>query len=113
VVINRANAPSESIIALPSADGSVAGITLVRPKISQAVLAAVSTRYTPQGEVIARELDSGVTALASISPISDTNLAAAQRRLPLSQRPYYRVLIKGEVLQAKPGRADDFKWPGG
>ncbi len=113
VISNRSADPAESAIALPSADGSVAGITLVRPKISEAALAAVSTRYTPQGEVIARELESGVTALASISPISDSSLAAAQRRLPLSQRPYYRVLIKGEELQAKPGRADDFKWPAG
>lgn len=113
VFANRADDPAGSAVALPAADSSVAGITLVRPKISQAALAAVNKRYTPQGEVIARELDSGVTALASISPISDSNLAAAQRRLPLSQRPYYRVLIKGEELQAKPGRADDFKWPAG
>ncbi len=113
VVVNRDPGISESVVALPSADSSVAGITLLRPKISQAALSTLSTNYTPQGEVIARELDSGVTALASISPISDSNLAAAQRRLPLSQRPYFRVLIKGEKLQAKPGRADDFKWPRG
>ena len=113
VVVNRDPGISESVIALPSADSSVAGITLPRPKISQAELGTLSTNYSPQGEVIARELDSGVTALASISPISDSNLAAAQRRLPLSQRPYFRVLIKGEKLQAKPGRADDFKWPRG
>lgn len=111
--VSQLPAESEITIALPSADTTVDGITLARPKISQAALSAVSARYTPQGEVIARELESGVTALASISPISDTNLAAAQRRLPLSQRPYYRVLVKGEELQAKPGRADDFKWPGG
>lgn len=109
----REATPSPGAIALPSADGTAAGVKIVRPKISEAALAAVAARYTPQGEVIARELDNGVTALASISPISDTNLAAAQRRLPLSQRPYYRVLIKGEQLKPKPGRADDFKWPGG
>lgn len=109
----RAIAQLENVTALPSADTTVAGITLLRPEISQAALSAVSARYTPQGEVVAQELENGVTALASISPISDTSLAAAQRRLPLSQRPYYRVLVKGEVLTPKPGRADDFKWPGG
>jgi hypothetical protein len=31
----------------------------------------------------------------------------------LSQRPYYKVLIKGEQLPAKAGRADDFAWPPG
>lgn len=113
VYANEAVSRSESEIALPSADSTIAGIKLLRPKISQATLAAVSGRYSPQGEVIAGDFEGGVTALASISPISETNLAAAQRRLPLTQRPYYRVLIKGEKLKAKPGRADDFTWPGG
>lgn len=113
VYANEADSRSESEVALPSADSTAAGIKLSRPRISQATLAAVSGRYSPQGEVIAGDIAGGVTALASISPISETNLAAAQRRLPLTQRPYYRVLIKGEELKAKPGRADDFKWPGG
>ena len=108
----RPNAAQENIVALPSADGAIDGIELPRPKISQAALAAVTARYTPQSELIALETEEGVTALASISPISDTNLAEALRRLPLSQRPYYRVLIKGEELKPKEGRADDFAWPG-
>ncbi|MEM8744009.1 MAG: hypothetical protein AAGF14_05165 [Pseudomonadota bacterium] len=103
----------ENVVALPSADGSIEGMQLPRPTISQAALSAVSARYTPQSELIALETDEGVTALASISPISDTNLAEALRRLPLSQRPYYRVLVKGEELTPKEGRADDFTWPGG
>jgi len=113
VYANKADSRIESAIALPSADSTAAGIKLSRPKISQATLIAVSERYSPQGEMIAGDIEGGVTALASISPISETNLAAAQRRLPLTQRPYYRVLIKGEELKAKPGRADDFKWRGG
>jgi len=31
----------------------------------------------------------------------------------LSQRPYYKVLIRGEQLDPKSGRADDFAWPPG
>ena len=108
----KRNPGQENVVALPSADGAIEGIELPRPKISQAALAAVSARYTPQSELIALETNEGVTALASISPISDTNLAEALRRLPLSQRPYYRVLIKGEELKPKEGRADDFTWPG-
>jgi len=113
VYANKTDSRSATAIALPSADSTAAGIKLSRPKISQATLTAVSGGYSPQGEVIAGDIEGGVTALASISPISETNLAAAQRRLPLTQRPYYRVLIKGEELKAKPGRADDFKWHGG
>lgn len=113
VYANKADTRSAKAIALPSADSTAAGIKLSRPKISQATLSAVSQGYSPQGEVIAGDIVGGVTALASISPISETNLAAAQRRLPLTQRSYYRVLVKGEELKAKPGRADDFRWQGG
>ncbi|MFQ5625893.1 MAG: DUF459 domain-containing protein [Methyloligellaceae bacterium] len=109
----QAARPPDSATALPAADSSAAGIKLARPKISAAALAAVSARYSPQGEMIAGDMAGGLTALASISPISDTNLAEAIRRLPLSQRPYFRVLVKGEELKPKPGRADDFTWPGG
>ncbi len=111
--LQAAGSLPEGAIALPAADSSAVGIKLVRPRISAAALAALSSRYSPQGEVIAGDIAGGLTALASISPISDTNLSAALRRLPLSQRPYFRVLIKGEELKPKPGRADDFTWPGG
>ena len=104
---------AEGGIALPAADSTIEGIKLVRPRISAAALAALNSRYSPQGAVIAGDIAGGLTALASISPISDTNLSAALRRLPLSQRPYFRVLVKGEELKPKPGRADDFTWPGG
>lgn len=106
-------APLENSVALPSADAVVGDITLLRPEISQATLAAVGSRYTPQGETIAHEMETGVTAMASISPISDSDLSAAQRRLPVTQRPYYRVLVRGEDQTPKPGRADDFSWQGG
>lgn len=109
----RTLAPLESAVALPAADATVAGIKLIRPEISQATLAAVGSRYTPQGEIIARETQMGVTAMASISPISDSDLVAAQRRLPVTQRPYYRVLVRGEQQTPKPGRADDFSWKQG
>lgn len=106
-------APLENRVALPGADATVAGITLLRPPISQAAMAAIGTRYTPQGEIIAREMETGTTAMASISPISESDLAAAQRRLPVTQRPYYRVLVRGEDQAPKPGRADDFAWQRG
>jgi hypothetical protein len=48
--------------------------------------------------------------LSSITPASATG-AGPIRRLAPSLSPYYQVLIKGERLAAKPGRADDFSWP--
>lgn len=109
----RTLAPLENTVGLPAADATAAGIKLIRPEISQATLAAVGSRYTPQGETVAGETGMGLTAMASVSPISDSDLAAAQRRLPVTQRPYYRVLVRGEQQTPKPGRADDFSWKQG
>ncbi|MEJ2118845.1 MAG: hypothetical protein P8Y36_13535, partial [Alphaproteobacteria bacterium] len=67
----------------------------------------------PMGETIVGDMSEDVTALATVSPIADLNSAidASERRLPISQRLYYKALVKGESLKPKPGRADDFKWP--
>ncbi len=69
----------------------------------------------PAGETIMGDLSDEVTSLATVSPMADLNAAiyAGERRLPLAERLYYRVLVKGEAIKPKPGRADDFKWPRG
>lgn len=81
---------------------------LVQPPVAEALPAGVASNYAPVGETIAHDLGNGLTALASISPINDPNLLGAQQQLPPTERPYYRVLIRGEQLRAKTGRADDF-----
>jgi hypothetical protein len=65
----------------------------------------------PSGETIVGDIDSGVTSLATVSPLNDFGANASERRLPLQERLYYKALIKGQALKPKPGRADDFKWP--
>jgi hypothetical protein len=103
----------------PTAQQSKVGeVDVIRPAISQTTLDAAQN-MTPQGaaasladaENIASDLPGGLTALASISAVSDPSVASSKPRLPLAQRPYYRVLIKGEQLKPKAGRADDFSWP--
>ena len=92
----------------------VGEVDVIRPAISQTTLDAAQN-MTPQGaaasladaENIASDLPGGLTALASISAVSDPSVASSKPRLPLAQRPYYRVLIKGEQLKPKAGRADD------
>ena len=105
--------------AAPAAQQSKVGeVDVIRPAISQTTLDAAQN-MTPQGaaasladaENIASDLPGGLTALASISAVSDPSVASSKPRLPLAQRPYYRVLIKGEQLKPKAGRADDFSWP--
>lgn len=65
------------------------------------------------GEMIAGNIDEGVTALASISPANDLGFRTGQSAVPPSERIYNKVLIKGEYLPPKPGRADDYSWPQG
>jgi hypothetical protein len=96
---------------------SVGDVNLVRPAIDQGLQAAQG--LAPQGatapvadsEMITSELSTGLTAVATLSSVSDPSLASSRPRLPLSQRPYYKVLIKGEQLKPKNGRGDDFTWP--
>lgn len=98
----------------------VGEVDVLRPDLSEATLQAAQTLgpQAPAGammdsEMIAADLNGELTALASISSVSDPSLASSKPRLPLAQRPYYRVLIKGEQLEPKDGRADDFAWPPG
>ncbi len=68
---------------------------------------------SPGGEIIAGDIGSGVTALASISPANDLSLRYSQGRIPTSDRLYNKVLIKGEYLPPRKGRVDDYSWPAG
>lgn len=94
----------------------VGDVSVVRPILSTAVSAAdlaadAASASATEPEVITEELPGGYTAMATISAITDLTLASSRPLLPLSQRPYYRVLIRGEQLEPKSGRADDFAWP--
>jgi len=100
-------------------ESSVGDVSVVRPAIDQTLQAAQGltpqgpAAATPEAEMITSELSNGLTAVATISSVTDLSLASSRPRLPLSQRPYYKVLIKGEQLKPKAGRADDFAWPPG
>ncbi|MGD9828208.1 MAG: GDSL-type esterase/lipase family protein [Hyphomicrobiaceae bacterium] len=90
-------------------------IDIVRPAIPAAVLAHVTRRTspdvaTPMGDTVDGDTIGGLTALSSITPTGDTSGGPQRRTTPLTQAAYYRVLIKGERLAPKPGRADDFSW---
>ena len=89
-------------------------LDLPRPAIPSAVVALVtrnqsSERPAAMGDVVADEIGGGLVVLSSITPASSGS--GLNRRQAPSQAPYYHVLIKGERLTTKPGRADDFGWP--
>ncbi len=90
-------------------------VDLPRPAIPSAVVALItrkesSDRPSQMGDVIADEVGDGLVVLSSITPAMPQPGAPARRLAP-SQSPYYQVLIKGDRLPPKPGRADDFTWP--
>src|SRR5262245_60707576 len=114
-----AESEGEAEPAKPAIEQSKVGeVDVVRPVISQTTIEAAQS-LTPQGaaaslpdsENISADLPGGLTALASISSVNDPSVASSKPRLPLTQRPYYKVLIQGEQLKPKAGRADDFTWP--
>jgi hypothetical protein len=114
-----AESEGEAEPAKPAIEQSKVGeVDVVRPVISQTTIDAAQS-LTPQGaaaslpdsENISADLPGGLTALASISSVNDPSVASSKPRLPLTQRPYYKVLIQGEQLKPKAGRADDFTWP--
>jgi len=89
-------------------------LDLPRPAIPSAVVALVTRnqsteRPSQMGDVVADDIGGGLVVLSSITPTASSS-GSGRRQAP-SQAPYYHVLIKGERLQPKPGRADDFGWP--
>src|SRR4029079_3009853 len=90
-------------------------VDIPRPAIPSAVVALMtrkesSDRPSQMGDVVADDVGDGLVVLSSITPATTTGTAPGRRLAP-SLSPYYQVLIKGERLAAKPGRADDFSWP--
>jgi hypothetical protein len=89
-------------------------IDLPRPTISGNLLAllarrAASDRASQPGEVLVREIPGGLTLSRTISMAATPG--SVQRRALPSQTPLFRVLVKGERLEPKAGRADDIAWP--
>ena len=106
--------------ATPLQEIQVGDVSVVRPAISDSSLKAAAQSAAGAGasgmqdaETITNALPGGLTAVATLSVTTDVSLTSSRPRLPLSQRPYYRVLIKGEQLKPKSGRADDYAWPPG
>jgi hypothetical protein len=91
-----------------------ATVDLPRPAISGNLMAllarrAASDRANQPGEVLVREIPGGLTLSRTISTVASPG--APQRRALPSQTPFFRVLVKGERLEPKAGRADDIVWP--
>lgn len=105
-------------IKLPGRSGRSEEITveILRPAIPASVVALVSRRQSASrpaqlGDTVQETLPGGLTVLSSITPGLAAGSQAQRRRLAPTQSPFFKVLVKGERIAPKPGRADDFSWP--
>src|SRR5262249_12474425 len=92
--------------ATPAMQQSTVGeVSVVRPAMdstlqeAQRLLPQGPSSSLPEPEMITSELGNGLTAVATLSSVTDFSVNSSKPRLPLSQRPYYKVLIKGEQLK--------------
>ena len=89
-------------------------IEILRPALPASLIAAVTRKESADkpsqmGESLLDQIAGGITVVSSITPANETG--AARRKLSPTQSPYFRVLVKGERVVPKPGRADEIVWP--
>ena len=108
-------AADDGTIALPSEGGQPPEtVTIVRPAIAGAVLSSILA--TPNGPVadpghtLPADLLGGFTVLSSIATSADMQSRGRQQQ-PLTESPFFKLLVRGDGLSSRPGRADDFQWP--
>jgi len=91
-------------------------VEILRPAIPASVVALVTRTQSPDrlsqpGDIVPDTLSGGTTVLNSITPGLAVGSQAQRRSLAPTQSPFFKVLVKGERITPKAGRADDFSWP--
>ena len=99
---------------LPDGTTNAVKIQIYRPAIPAAVISHVirRSRRVPDnkiGDQVRGDVGGNLTALSTIAPVNAIG-ASGKLQGPITQSPYYKVLVKGERLEPKRGRADDFRW---
>ncbi|MBU2581055.1 MAG: DUF459 domain-containing protein [Alphaproteobacteria bacterium] len=94
----------------------IVSLEILRPAIPASVVALVTRKQSKSrnaqiGDTLVDETTNGVSIMSTITPASETVITGARRKLSLAQTPFFRVLVKGERLEPRSGRADDFSWP--
>lgn len=91
-------------------------LDVLRPAIPASVIQLMARNATPDkatqvGDTLQEQLPGGLLLLSSVTPASEGPGANRRARVSPTQTPYFKVMVKGERLSPKPGRADDFRWP--
>ncbi len=91
-------------------------LDILRPAIPASVIQLIARNATPDkatqmGDTMQEPVTGGLIVLSSVSPALDGGTGGRRAKLAPTQTPYFKVMVKGERLPPKPGRADDFRWP--
>ncbi len=94
----------------------VATLEIVRPAIPASVIALVTRKESADkpsqmGEVLVDQIAGGLNVMSTVTPPSTAVAGGSRNPLSPTQSPFYRVLVKGERLSPRRGRADDLVWP--
>lgn len=83
-------------------------VEILRPTIPASVVSLMARRSGSgqMGDLLVDQIAGGLTLMNSVTPSGQKGVG----KLSPSQAPYFRLLVKGERLQSKPGRADDLDW---
>lgn len=83
-------------------------IEIVRPAIPASVVSLMARRESSSqmGDLLINQIDGGLTLMSSVTAAGNKGPG----KLSPSQAPYFRLLVKGERLTPKAGRADDVRW---
>lgn len=119
---NKYESARHSKVKLPAdiaQSGKETEIKILRPAIPAAAFSIgrraseiASENGQDNGPAILVEEIDDIIGFAIASATEQLTGADPQRRLPLTQTPYYKLLVRGEPQPALYGRADDFKWRG-
>ncbi|MEQ1717964.1 MAG: GDSL-type esterase/lipase family protein [Hyphomicrobium sp.] len=83
-------------------------LEIVRPAIPASVVSLMARREGAgqMGDLLVDQIAGGLTLMNSVTPSGQKGPG----KLSPSQAPYFRLLVKGERLAPKAGRADDVIW---
>jgi hypothetical protein len=106
-------ADNGEIVLAAAEGGAPESLVIVRPALPGAVVEQAQTGRLPApepGQSMAADLMGGFTVLSSVTT-SVTAKQSLTQQAPLTDNLFYKLLIRGDALQPKPGRVDDFSWP--
>jgi uncharacterized protein len=91
-------------------------IDLPRPAIPASVIQLMARNGSPEkatqvGDTVQETMAGGLVVLSSITPANDSSGSGGRAKLAPTQTPYFKVMVKGERMPPRAGRADDFRWP--